>query len=55
MVDVTPRDGTVADASLLARLDVQSWRETYDGLLSSPRWLDSTPIPFTPAVIGSDC
>ena len=39
MCDATLRDATAADAPLLARIGVQSWRETYAGLLSQ-RLLD---------------
>ena len=46
MVDAAPRDAAVAQASLLARIDGQSWRETYDGLLSSTllAGLDANPF-----------
>ncbi len=32
---LTPRPATVHDINTLARIHVQSWRETYDGLLSA--------------------
>lgn len=50
MDDVALRDAVVEDAPLLAHIGVQSWRETYAGLLSAPllAGLDRNPFHDVP-------
>jgi len=50
MDDVALRDAVIDDAPLLARIDVQSWRETYAGLLSAPLLAGLDRSPFHDAL-----
>ena len=46
MDDVALRDAVIDDAPLLAHIGVQSWRETYAGLLSAPLLAGLDRSPF---------